>query len=226
MHGGIEAALDRNRAFFDRHGIDRPRGSGVAVDLGSGPGFQAIPLAERGYRVVAIDTDRLLLDELAAHKGKLDVLDAHDDLLRFRRHVEEPVELIVCMTDTLLHLASRDDVRHLFEDCAAALEPGGQLILTWRDMTRELADLDRFLPVRSDADTIFTCFLEYEPDTVKVHDLVYVRNGDAWEFRRSFYRKLRIGVEWVEAELERAGLADPASTTSRGMTTTVARRAA
>ncbi len=39
----------------------------------------------------------------------------------------------------------------------------------------ELTELDRFIPVKSDGSKIFTCFLEYEKETVKVHDIIYER---------------------------------------------------
>src|ERR1700756_1302802 len=43
---------------------------GAAIDLGSGPGFQTIALAELGYApVIAVDTSDELLTELRAHSG-------------------------------------------------------------------------------------------------------------------------------------------------------------
>ena len=85
------------------------------------------------------------------------------DLVEFRRHTPRPVELVVCMVDTLLHLASQDVVEHLFDDVFAALEPGGTFIATFRDFSVAAEELDRFISVRSDERTIFTCFLEFEP---------------------------------------------------------------
>lgn len=91
------------------------------------------------------------------------------------------------------------------DEVFAALGPGGRFVSTFRDLTRELEGLDRFIPVRSDRDTVFTCFLEYEPETVNVHDLVYSRNADGWDFARSCYRKLRLSESWVVDDLSRAG---------------------
>jgi predicted methyltransferase len=76
------------------------------------------------------------------------------------------------MVDTLLHLPSEAVVEQLFRDVFAALEPGGTLIATFRDFSVAAEDLDRFISVRNDERMIFTCFLEFEPGTVKVHDLV------------------------------------------------------
>ena len=56
-------------------------------------------------------------------------------------------------------------------------------LITFRDLSSELTELDRLIPVRSDENTIFTCFLEYELETVKVHDIVYNRNQGKWNPR-------------------------------------------
>ena len=51
-----------------------------------------------------------------------------------------------------------------------------------------------------------TCFLEYEPETVVVHDLIHVREGGAWTLHKSSYRKLRLPADWLAGELQAAGL--------------------
>lgn len=86
----------------------------------------------------------------------------------------------------------------MFKKAAASLEEGGKLILTFRDLSFGLPELDRFIPVKSDENTIFTCFLEYEPETVAVHDLVYRKVDGKWRFNKSCYRKLRLSEKWVD----------------------------
>ena len=66
------------------------------------------------------------------------------------------------------------------------------MVLSFRDLGVELKGDDRIIPLRSDDTRIFTCFLEYEDDYVTVSDLVYERKGEAWEFHRSSYRKVRL----------------------------------
>jgi len=51
MSGGFTKKLEENRKFFKDHNL-WPRSSGVAVDLGAGPGFQSILFAELGYHVM------------------------------------------------------------------------------------------------------------------------------------------------------------------------------
>ncbi len=222
MYGGFDSALARFTEFFENRGI-APQGSGRAVDLGAGCGFQSIPLAGLGFSVTAIDLDRKLLEELRMHASDLDITVVQADLLQFDEHVRAPVELVVCMVDTLLHLERKADVSTLFVKVGSVLEPGGKLILSFRDLSRDATELDRFIPVRSDDSTVFTCFLEYEPETVRVHDLVYRRQHDGrWAFLKSYYRKLRLAQSWVESELARAGFARAEASAERGFVTILA----
>ncbi len=223
MFGGFDQACANNATFFEQMGIVYP-GSGVALDLGAGCGFQSIPLARLGFPVVAIDTDEMLLAELRAHAGGLSITPVHDDLMQFERHCASGIALAVCMTDTLLHLESPETVRTLCAKVHGALEPGGKFIVSFRDLSHELCGLDRFIPVRSDASRIMTCFLEYAPEKVLVHDLVHERNGDAWDFRKSCYAKLRLAKATVIEYLSDAGFGEIQEHESRGMITLIAEK--
>ena len=86
-----------------------------------------------------------------------------------------------------------------------AEKPEGRLVLTFRDLSQELAGLDRFIPVQSDADRVMVCVLEYEPRTVLVHDLIHIRSGGGWRLDKSCYRKLRIAPKDVARRLETLG---------------------
>jgi SAM-dependent methyltransferase len=221
MFNDFDAKVEANGEFFAVQQIV-PQNTGIAVDLGAGPGFQSIPLAKAGFKVLAIDTSRKLLIELQNKSGDLPITTIHDDMLNFATHYEGPVALCVCMGDTLPHLESFDKVQLLFETVYRSLEAGGRFILTFRDLTSELKGLDRFIPVRSDADTIFTCFLECAGELVKVHDLVYARNGERWELNKSWYWKLRIPAEWVVERLKEIGFAIDLSDNMNGMITIIA----
>ena len=193
--------------------------------MGAGCGFQSIPLAKAGYSVTAIDTDAKLLNELNANGGDLPINTVQDNLVNFDRVSPRGAELIVCMTDTILHLESGEQAVSVFEKVHQTLERGGTFVLTFRDLTYELVELDRFLPVKSDDTTIMTCFLEYEPDTVKVHDIIYKNTGGQWELFKSFYRKLRLSESWISRQLSNAGFKKIASTNENGLITVIAGKA-
>ncbi len=206
-----------------RAGVGAP---GVAIDLGCGPGFQSLALARLGAsRVHAVDTSRRLLDELEREKADAPVTTHLGDLRDFRTLAAPRADTVVCMGDTLTHLPDRAAVATLFTDIAAALPRGGRLALSFRDLSAAPAGLDRFIPLRADADRIMTCFLERTaPGVVMVHDLVHVRDGGAWTLRKSAYPKLVLPVAEIEAELRAAGFVRDFAETVRGLTVLGLRR--
>lgn len=53
----------------------------------------------------------IILKKAGDIRGALPVTAVHDDMLNFAAHCETPVELCVCMGDTLPHLATFEQVR-------------------------------------------------------------------------------------------------------------------
>lgn len=225
MAGGLAARLAQSEQTFQKLGI-KPGGRGaLAIDLGAGSGFQAIPLARLGFEVVAIDTSARLLGEIDEVARGLKIRTLRGDLRGFAATVPGTPELIVCMGDTLTHLPEERDVAELFKAARGKLAPGGRLILTYRDLAKPPAGLDRFIPVRSEPDRTFTCFLEDQGDKVLVHDLLHVRDETgAWTLRKSAYPKLKLAADRVVALLEEAGLAVRVREAANGMITLVAAR--
>ncbi|MGH9183336.1 MAG: class I SAM-dependent methyltransferase [Acidimicrobiales bacterium] len=224
MLGGDLPALAAEQAeLLTSLGIEPGATDATAVDLGCGPGNQALALAALGFtRVLAVDTSQALLDELTDHAGgKPAIQPIHPDIRAVLPQITQPdtVTAVVCMGDTLTHLPRKTDVTTLLQDIAHALSEGGRLVITYRDLTQRLHGTDRFIPVRSTSDQILTCFLEYpDRDTVIVHDLLHTRSGDTWTQQVSSYPKLRIGADWLAARCESSGLTVLHNgTDSRGM---------
>lgn len=82
----------------------------------------------------------------------------------------------------------------------------------------------RFIPVRSDEARILTCFLEYGPKTVLVHDVLHERAAQGWVTRVSAYQKLRLVPEEAVATLQANGFDVRREAGMRGMVRLVARR--
>ncbi|MEO8463806.1 MAG: class I SAM-dependent methyltransferase [Gammaproteobacteria bacterium] len=213
MAGGVEAAL----AAGVQDVAPLVPGDGLAIDLGAGFGMHAIPLARAGYEVVALDTSRELLDVLRAESAGLPIRVVEADLLDFRRHVSTPPALIVCLGDTLTHLESTDDVERLVRDVATSLGPGGRFVVTFRDYTHAAAGDARFIPVRSDANRIHTCFLEEQPDHMLVHDIIHERDGATWRMKVSSYPKLKLAPAAFAEALRYEGLEPTVAAGARGM---------
>lgn len=223
MVGGSEAAIGRGRAEVEAV-CPRPNSSDWVVDLGAGFGTHAIPLADMGYSVLAIDSSSALLAVLKNHANARRIIAVQDDLLSFKKHLDAPAAVFICMGDTLTHLEDRQSVERLSAEVAGALMRGGRFVITFRDYSKPLVGPNRFIPVRSDSDRILTCFLEYEDEAVVVHDILHERDGAQWRQRVSAYRKLRLSPEWVARTLESAGLQVTRDQSLTGMVRLVANR--
>ena len=202
----FEEKVAEQRALLE--GLGLCAGShGTAIDLGCGPGYQSAALFDLGFeRVIAIDTSAALIEELKAQQGVRAIEPVLGDMRGFAEWVAPGgADAIVCMGDTLTHLETRADLSRLLADALSALAPGGVLVLTFRDFSQELIGLDRFIAVRGDRERVMTCFLEYEPETVVVHDLVHVREDAGWKLAKSRYRKLRLPPNEVVARLRDVG---------------------
>jgi SAM-dependent methyltransferase len=224
MVGDVVAATARADAELDAIGVSSMV-AGSAVDLGAGFGMHSVPLARRGYKVVAIDTYEPLLQELRSRRDSLAIRTVNADLLDFRTHAAQPADVILCMGDTLTHLPDSASVESLFAAVAAALVPGGLFVATFRDyVSNPLQGDGRFILVRGDENRILTCFLEHADETVRVHDLLHERVAGTWQLRVSSYPKLRLAPEWVVTALASHGLSVRRETGVSGMVRVVARR--
>jgi len=221
MAGGIDAAIARGTKEIEALGLT-PRLTGQAVDLGAGFGMHAIPLARRGFHVLAIDTCGELLQTLRSAAGELPIRTVEGDLLAFGRYVDGLSELVLCMGDTLTHLPDVATVDALFDSVAKQLCAGGKFVLTFRDYSTPLRGEQRFIPVRSDAERILTCVLDYEDEHVVVQDLLHEFDGTAWRQRVSSYRKLRIDPATAVAALESRGFTVQRSSGAAGLVCLVA----
>lgn len=196
------------------------------LDLGAGFGMHSIPLARRGARVIAIDSSEILLSELLLQSRKAETTGnirvIQDDLIYFPELVTEPLAAILCMGDTLTHLPSTADVNTLLAAAYNALAPAGQLVLTFRDYTHALEGDARFIRVRSDESRILTCFLEYLPESVQVHDMLYELTPTGWDTKISSYPKLRLSIYALLTELLSLGFTARRESGQRGMIRIVA----
>lgn len=243
LAGGLEAAVARAAAELTGLGLlHRPRCQ--AVDLGSGFGAHTLALARAGHAVLALDTSALLLQRLQQAAQGLAVAAVNADLLEFPVHLAREstrhaaggsgqsletdgphADLILCMGDTLPHLPAAADLTRLIAQVAGALSAQGVFLATLRDYSQELTGPQRFIPVKSDAHRVLTCFLEFMPEQVVVHDLLHERHEEQWRLRVSAYPKLRIAPAALCAELRSHGLRVRQDAGAAGMVRVLAARA-
>jgi len=221
MFGDFDSMVKKQFDFFSKESI-LPISSTVALDLGAGSGFQTIALKQLGFDVHAVDFSKVLLDEL---KEKDSSIKTHlSDISELSNFKTLNPELITCMGDTLTHLSSKSEVKQLLQNCYSLLVDTGKVVLSFRDLSKVMTDVDRFIPVKSDENRILTCFLEDEIDKVKVFDLLHERSGEEWTLSKSFYKKLKLSANWVKLELESVGFKVNLSKLPNGMDVVIAHK--
>jgi trans-aconitate methyltransferase len=121
----FEERVKDQKSFLSRmlDSLHSPLHRGLGVDLGCGPGFQTIALAELGFSpVIAIDTSAELLDELQSHVGSLPVRTEKAGLRDLPGIVQtEQATVIVCMGDWVRDELSRAGFHMLSEDLSGRL---------------------------------------------------------------------------------------------------------
>ena len=200
MFGDFDRAVAKQASLMAQAGI-APHEGLRALDLGCGSGVQSIALARMGYDVTAVDQSAELISELQRRTDKpvaTRIADIRDPSI----YDAQPFDVVLCMGDTLPHLSTQEEVSTLLRRAVESLAPGGRLILSLRDQTTDLHELDRIIPIEQNDELLWTCFLEYEPDRVKVYDLIHERDlSGNWHFVKSYYWKLRLRPHGIERAL-------------------------
>lgn len=224
MMGDCEPKSAEFQRLLDSNHI-RPKHTKTAIDLGAGNGIQSIALKNAGYDVTAVDFNQQLLKELDSNPDASGIKTELADITNIGAYENLKPELIVCCGDTLTHLENKEQIEQLISDSGRILEDNGHLILTFRDYTHELNDQQRFIPVKSSDDRMLTCILEYQPDKIKVTDLLHERIDGEWIQKVSSYEKVRIHPSEICQMLEKNGMTIALNAPINRMQTVIAKKA-
>jgi SAM-dependent methyltransferase len=124
------------------------RADGRVLELAAGTGRVAVPLAEAGHPVTAVDLDRAMLDRARARAAAAD-LDSdrirfvEADLVDLRLPDAGAFALAFVALNSIMLLASRTAQRRALETLAAHLAPGGLAAVdVWLPDADDLARFD------------------------------------------------------------------------------------
>lgn len=146
---------------------------GNVLDLACGPGRYAIPLAQAGYLVTAVDRTRFLLDHARerASRAGANVEWIEQDMRQFLRPAA--FDLALNVFTSFGYFDDEAENRRVLENIHASLKPGGAFVL---DHLGKEVLAARFQPTRS----------ESSPDgTILIHRQSII---DDWS---------RIEAEWI-----------------------------
>ena len=223
MTGDFQERVNEQKTFFENHGI-LPSGQAVAYDLGSGHGIQTVALAKLGYQVTAVDFSKSLLQELLRNASGLSVAIVQADIVQFLKGRAAQAGLITCMGDMLTHLQDLEQVEMLINNISENLVEKGKVVISYRDLTREITGEERFISIRSDDSRSLTCFLEYFPSKVMVYDILAEKIGGAWQQKVSSYPKLRLPVSSLRSLFQKYRIMTISDQSIRGMTYLIGER--
>jgi SAM-dependent methyltransferase len=105
-------------------------GEGAALEFAIGTGRIALPLAERGVRVVGIDNSAAMLVRLREKPGAERVEALVGDMATTR--VDGEFSLVYLVFNTIFNLTSQDGQVACFENAAAHLPSGGRFVIEAR----------------------------------------------------------------------------------------------
>jgi hypothetical protein len=128
-------------------------GEGAALEFAIGTGRIAVPLAERGIRVVGIDNSEAMLARLREKPGADRIQAMVGDMAATR--VDGEFSLVYLVFNTIFNLVTQDGQVACFENAAAHLRSGGRFVVEARVPELQRLPLGQtVLPWRADPDGI------------------------------------------------------------------------
>lgn len=94
------------------------------VDFGAGTGRIALPLAYKGYPVVAVDACREMLDEIPENRNIEKFVGRMQDF-----QTENPFDMALCVYTVISYIVDEESIQKSFDAVQQSLKVGGLLLL-------------------------------------------------------------------------------------------------
>ncbi len=180
------------------------------LDLACGTGTIACLLAERGYRVTAVDGSEEMLAQAAAKAAglKSPPLFIHQAMPRLR--LLQPVDAAVSTLDSLNYLTRTRDLRETFRRVHRWLRPGGQFVFDVNTPCKlRRMDGQMYMDETEESFCVWrTFFSERTKACTYQVDLFRLREDGAWERDFEEHRERAWEAEELRRYLAEAGFAE------------------
>ena len=229
-----------NRLAYEMPFIERTLREADArrvLDVACGTGMHAIELARYGYEVVGADLSAPMIERTKENAATLRQaqdsaagVEAHFVVAGFGELAEKlvlsplislrtspvegvgsPFDTVLCLGNSLPHVSSAGELGEALADFAAALRPGGSLLIQNRNFDAVIVRCDRWMGPQAhregETEWLFLRFYDFEPDDTLTFNLVTLRREGAgdWSQRVTSTRLWPLRQEELTAALMEAG---------------------
>ena len=197
-----ESWVDFAHAIVEKEGL-RPR---TVADLACGTGSATRILAERGYRVTAVDLSESMLTEAMDKCSDLENLPTfvHQNLAELR--LPRAVDMAVCFLDSLDYILDPADCAAAIRQTYKALNPGGIFIFDVNTPEKLRAmDGQVFLDEDDDVYCVWRGEFDEQTNICSYGMDLFQRQGESW--RRTFeeHQEYAYSIEQLRGYLKDAG---------------------
>mgnify|MGYP006279260639 CR=1 FL=1 len=148
--------------------LHRRTGFTSALDAACGTGVFTRPLAEFANSVWGADLSREMLRRAERESGgaPVDIGWIEAPMQKLSGRLDHPVDLILCMGNSIPHLLTREDLATTIRGFATLLNPGGTLVMHQLNYDRVLARRERLVGVTRSDDDSFARFYDFQGERV------------------------------------------------------------
>ncbi len=179
------------------------------LDLACGTGSIAVRFAADGYQVIGADLSEEMLTVAMDKASDLEQppFFIHQPMQRLQ--LPSPVDLCVCLLDSLNYLTVPKDVTDTFSAIYRALNPGGWLIFDVRtpSLLRSL-DGQVFLDEDEDAYCVWRGSFDEEENVLIYAMDIFTRQGKLWHREQEQHEERAWDIDWLHQGLIEIGFVD------------------
>ena len=194
--------VDFAQAILEKEGL-KPR---TVADLACGTGSATRILAERGYRVTAVDLSESMLTEAMDKCADLENLPTfvHQNLAELK--LPRAVDMAVCFLDSLDYILDPADCEAAIRRTYKALNPGGIFIFDVNTPEKLRAmDGQVFLDEDDDVYCVWRGEFDNESNICSYGMDLFQRDGEVWHRSFEEHQEYAYSIEQLKTYLKNAG---------------------